>query len=121
MPNGTQRRYFVPRGSERGRHDSFRQKIQGEWAFRVYQGPTDPQSRLDAYNAATRELQDLVAHAAHEGISLRARGSSWSLSKVAVTDGQLIDTKALRLGFDLPPHHVPGGDATKLRFIECGA
>ena len=54
---------------------------------------------------------------------MRAHGSLWSLSTVAVTDGRLIDTTALRLAFEVPAdltNPVYTGDATKLRLIECG-
>lgn len=122
MPN--ERAFFIPRDTEQGRHQAFKQVLDGEYAFRVYQGATDPGARLDAYNAATAELQGLIAASIQDGKTLRARGSLWSLSPVAVTDGRLIDTKALRLGFDFPAGLVSptyAGDFRKLRFIECGA
>src|SRR5262249_15038672 len=55
--------------------------------------------------------------------TLRARGSLWSLSTAAVTDGRLIDTTALRVALEVPkaltiPQYA--GDAARLRFVECG-
>jgi len=121
MPS--QRRFFRPRDAEQGRHQSFRQALDGEYGFRLDRGGPPP---LERYNATTRELQEIVAECLRDGVTLRARGSLWSLSPVAVTDGRLIDTKALRQAFSLPPSLVEpgyaaaGGEADKLRFLECG-
>lgn len=118
MPN--ERRFFRPRPKETGRHQSFEQSLDGEYAFRIDQGG---RSMLDTYNAATKELQAIIKACVDDGKTLRARGSLWSLSPVAVTDGRLIDTKALRLAFTFSPSQTDpayDGDAAKLRFVECG-
>jgi hypothetical protein len=121
MPN--QRRFFRPRDAEQGRHQSFRQALDGEYGFRLDQGGQPP---LEGYNATTAELQAIIAESLRDRVTLRARGSLWSLSPVAVTDGRLIDTKALRQAFSLPASLVDpgytaaGGEGPKLRFIECG-
>jgi len=118
MPN--ERRFFRQRPKETGRHQSFDQALDGEYAFRLDQGG---QPMLDTYKAATKELQAIIKDSVDDGKTLRARGSLWSLSPVAVTDGRLIDTKALRLVFTFTQNHTDlayGGDATKLRFVECG-
>lgn len=118
MPN--ERRFFRQRPKETGRHQSFDQALDGEYAFRLDQGG---QPMLDTYKAATKELQAIIKDCVDDAKTLRARGSLWSLSPVAVTDGRLIDTKALRLVFTFTPNHTDpayGGDATKLRFVECG-
>jgi len=52
-----------------------------------------------------------------DGKSLRAHGALWPLSTVAVTDGRLIDTTALRAAFEVPgdlTNPAYGGDAAKL-------
>ena len=121
MPN--QRRFFRPREAEGGRHQSYRQVLDGEYGFRLDQGGQAP---LESYNAATQELQAIIAECLGDKMSVRARGSLWSLSSVAVTNGRLIDTKALRQAFSLPAELVDsrylaaGGEADHLRFIECG-
>jgi hypothetical protein len=121
MPNP--RRFFRPRAVEEGRHQAYRQAVDGEYAFRLDQGGQAP---LDGYNATTGELQAIIAECLRDGMTLRARGSLWSLSPVAVTDGRLIDTKALRQAFSLPGalvepgYSAAGGESDKLRFIECG-
>jgi hypothetical protein len=104
-----------------GRHQSYMQAIEGLHDFRVYHPPAN--ALLEAYNDVTEELQSMITHAIQTGKSLRAMGSSWSLSKVGVTDHELINTKNLRIGFTIPASHIsPGysGDHTRLRFLECG-
>jgi FAD/FMN-containing dehydrogenase len=103
------------------RHRSFAQPIEGLHDFSVHHPPVN--ALADAYNDVTEELQGIIAGAVQNGKSLRAMGSSWSLSKVGVTDHELINTKNLRIGFTVPANHVSpsyGGDPTGLRFFECG-
>lgn len=104
-----------------GRHQSYTQTIEGLHDFTVYHPPTN--ALLGAYNDVTGELQGIIARAVQNGKSLRAMGSSWSLSKVGVTAHELINTKSLRIGFTIPVSHISpgyGGDPTQLRFLECG-
>lgn len=118
MANG--RSFFRPKTKEVGRHGSFSQALDGEYAFRNDTGTKPP---IDTYNDATRELQGIIKTCIKDKKSLRARGSLWSLSTAAVTDGRLLDTTALRLAFTVPAAHVdPGytGNAARLRFVECG-
>lgn len=119
MPNG--RSYYRLRNTpEMGRHQAYQQTLEGEYAFRLDQGGKPP---FDTYNEATKELQNIIKRNIQDGKSLRARGSLWSLSTAAVTDGRLIDTKALRLVFEVPEALANSnytGDAAKLRFVECG-
>src|SRR5687768_5456264 len=124
MPNGdsstSDRSFFRPKTWETGRHESFEQALDGEYAFRIDRGGKPP---FDTYNQATKELQGIIQACVQDGKSLRAHGSLWSLSTVAVTDGRLVDSTALRLAFEVP-HALTdpayGGDSAKLRFIECG-
>ncbi len=123
MPNVPKRSYFAPMESWTGRHQTYKQKIEGQHSFQVYHPPSNPAARLQAYNAATKELQDLIGQAIQEQKTLRAYGSSWSLSKVAVSEHRLVSTKALRIRFTLPASQIStgyGGDRSKLRFLECG-
>ena len=117
MPNG--RRFFRQKAQEQGRHQSFTQALDGEYAFRNDPGTKPP---LETYNDATRELQDIVGECVQAGKKLRARGSLWSLSTAAVTDGRLLDATALRLAFRIPKALTVLGDAAtaRLRFVECG-
>ncbi|MEO5654458.1 MAG: FAD-binding protein [Nitrosospira sp.] len=126
MPNGRHenssngRIFFRPTILETGRHDSFRQTLEGEYVFRIDRGDKPP---FDTYNEATKALQDIIQACIRDGKSLRAHGSLWSLSTVAVTNGRLIDNTALRLAFEVPHALTDSGytgDAAKLRFVECG-
>lgn len=120
MPNGSGRSFFRPQALETGRHQSYEQALEGEYAFGIDRGGKPP---FETYNDATRELQGIIQTCIQDGTSLRAHGSLWSLSTVAVTGGRLIDTTALRLAFEVPSDLTgPAypGDAAKLRFVECG-
>ncbi|MCG8694563.1 MAG: hypothetical protein MI806_25435 [Minwuiales bacterium] len=123
MPNPPKRARFVPMESWTGRHQTYKQKIEGLHSFQVHHPPNNPAALLKAYNAATKELQGLIAQAVKEKKTLRAHGSSWSLSKVAVSEHRLLSTKALRIRFTLPASQISPNyahDRSKLRFLECG-
>lgn len=90
---------FTPRPMEQGRHLAYKQAMEGEYVFGVDRGNNPP---LETYNQATAELQGIIRTCVQEGKSLRAHGSLWSLSAVAVTAGKLIDNTALRLSFEVP-------------------
>ena len=118
MPNG--RRFFrKTKTQEQGRHQSFTQALDGEYAFRNDPGTKPP---LETYNDATKELQEIIGECLQDGKKLRARGSLWSLSTAAVTDGRLLDATALRLAFRIPKALTVLNDAgaARLRFVECG-
>ena len=120
MTNGNRRSIFTPRSMERGRHQAFEQAMEGEYVFGADRGGEPP---LETYNSATTELQGIIQACVQEGKSLRAHGSLWSLSTVAVTGGRLIDNTALRLSFEVPADLADpayAGEAAKLRFVECG-
>ena len=123
MPNTPKRSFFAPMDSWTGRHQTYTQKIEGQHAFQVFHPAGNPAALLEAYNSATKELQGLIAQAVQENKTLRAYGSSWSLSKVAVCEHRLVSTKALRIRFTMPASQVSAsyaGDRAKLRFLECG-
>ncbi len=123
MPNVPKRSTFSPKNSWVGRHQTFEQKIEGLYSFNVFRPASTADARLQTYNAATKELQATVAHAVKKKKELRAFGSSWSLSKVAVSKHWLLSNKALRVGFTLPASQVSAnyaGERDKLRFLECG-
>lgn len=110
---------FLQKGSWVNRHQSYEQTIEGYYSFS--QSPDGDE--LELYNGVTKELQDMIAEAIQTGKSLRAMGSSWSLSKVGVTEHRLINTKNLSLAFTLADRHLSpayAGDPTKLRFLETG-
>ena len=53
------------------------------------------------YRDTTKNFQWLMQYAIDNNIQLRALGNGWSFSEVAVCEGGLVDTKALRLSFNL--------------------
>lgn len=79
-----QRSSFKSQDSWTGRHQSYIQKIEGYHKFNVFQPPKG--ERLKEYNSVTKELQALIGRAVQKGKTLRAMGSSWSLSKVGMTN-----------------------------------
>ena len=116
----TKRSSFVQKDSWVSRHQSYEQNIEGYYNFS--QAPNG--DILEEYNRVTQELQDVIAEAVQTGKSLRAMGSSWSLSKVGVTEHRLINTKNLSLAFTLADRHISptyAGDPTKVRFLEAGS
>ncbi len=120
MTNGSRRSVFTPKPMEQGRHLAYKQAMEGEYVFGVDRGNSPP---LETYNQATAELQGIIQACVREGKLLRAHGSLWSLSTVAVTAGRLIDNTALRLSFEVPADLAEpayAGETAKLRFIECG-
>lgn len=81
------------------------------------------QSTLEAYNAMTAALQDLIAQALAANVRLRAAGAGWSLSEAAVTDGWLLNTQPLDFTFRLEPQVVSAEAQVRtpyLRFVQCG-
>lgn len=81
------------------------------------------QSTLEAYNAMTAALQDLITQALAANVRLRAAGAGWSLSEAAVTDGWLLNTQPLDFTFRLEPQVVSAEaqDRTpSLRLVQCG-
>ena len=114
------KKYFASKDSWENRHLSFKQKIEGYYDFDLYA----PNEGLKEYKLVSKEFQSIIAHAVQTRKTLRAMGSSWSLSKVGVTGHRLINTKKLRLGLTLPKKYTsssfPPGDPAMLRFFECG-
>ena len=120
MANG--RSFFRKKTQEQGRHQSYTQALDGEYAFDPNPAP-GAKAELKTYKDATKERRDIIGACVRDGKRLRARGSLWSLSTAAVTDGRLIDTTTLRLAFDVSKTLVDPaykGDVAKLRFVECG-
>jgi hypothetical protein len=120
MANG--RSFFRKKAQEQGRHQAYTQALDGEYAFDPNPNP-GAEPALQTYNDATKELQGIIKACLQDGKRLRARGSLWSLSTAAVTDGRLIDTTTLRLAFDVSPNLIDPaykGEVPKLRFVECG-
>ena len=105
-----------------GRHRAFKQPIEGYYKFDIVQPKKE--KRLAEYNRVTKELQGMIRQAVQEGKTLRAMGSSWSLSKVGITKDKLLNTKNLSLAFTIGARHISAQynkDHKKLRFLQTGA
>lgn len=67
----------------------------------LFGGP--PPRGFELLRHAADELGGLVREARDAGKRLRALGSGWALTDIAVTDGWLVNTKLLNACFDLSP------------------
>lgn len=104
-------------------HENFVHTFKNDCSFKL----TIPSSKSSTpYQDTTRNFQWLIQHALDNDIQLRALGNGWSFSEVAVCDGGIVDTKALRLTYNLknsfvaPAYLQNGGKAADLIFTECG-
>jgi len=110
---------FRDRDSWQGRHKSYRQPIEGYYYF----SEATAAPGLDEYNLVTQDLQSIIADAVQNSRSLRAMGSSWSLSTVGVARDRLINTKNLVLIFPISAETTAPaypGNPNDLRFVETG-
>ena len=114
---------IISRTGERqwiNRHETFEQEIDDL----VDLGNNDSGSVLDDYNDATLGIQLLIQEAIDNGQHIRAVGGEWSWTKVAATDGLLLNTKPLNLTFRISAASVSGNYAKTnddLYFAQCGA
>lgn len=80
----------------------------------------------ERYRKTTENMQWLIRFALDHKLRLRAMGSGWSLSKVAVAEHGIINTKGLTLKAQLTNSQVSGeflaagGDPANLLFAQCG-
>jgi FAD/FMN-containing dehydrogenase len=71
----------------------------------------------------TKALQGLIQEAIDDGQRLRALGNGWSFSRVAYTDGRLLNTLPLNWHFDISDASRAAayqGDPASLLFVQCG-
>lgn len=85
-----------------------------------------PTNSSNPYLDTTKNFQWLIEYAIENNIQLRAMGNGWSFSEVGICEGGLVDTKALRLSYNLknsfvaPEYLLKGKNAGDLFFAECG-
>lgn len=87
--------------------------------------PGGPQPRgFGLLKQAARDLDGLVQEARQSGKRIRALGSAWALTDIAVTDGWLINTKLLNGCFDISDRHFEDGYPEEKRsylvVAQCG-
>ena len=104
-------------------HENFVHTFKKDSSFKL----SIPSSQsANPYLDTTKNFQWLIQYAIQNNIQLRALGNGWSFSEVAVCEGGLVDTKALRLSFNLknsfvaPQYLRDGKSAGDLFFAECG-
>jgi hypothetical protein len=120
----------IPKWKWTNAHDNFTQKLKPDASFELTVSDTDFKQQFpgfwEKYNKTTQNIQWLIKYALQQKIRLRAVGSGWSLSKVAVSEDGLINTKKLTLKAELGPKYISpaylnnGGDPTNLLFSQCG-
>lgn len=102
-------------------HENFVHKFKKNCSFKL-----SIPSGADPYQATTKNFQWLIQYAIDNNIQLRAMGNGWSFSEVAICEGGLVDTKALRLtykikkSFTAPEYLQKGGNSGDLFFTQCG-
>ena len=105
-------------------HQNFTHSFAKNASFKLY----IPQSgsSTDKYRATTRNFMWLIRYAIEHGLQLRAMGNGWSFSEVAVCNGGMVDTKALRLSFSFrdsfvsPQYLSTGHSSADLFLVQCG-
>ncbi len=122
LPKGIE---ILPITSWENRHQNFTQKLTKNASFKIRNNHSLSKSS-EKYKATTKNIQWLIGHAIKNKIRLRAMGSGWSFSKVAVSEGGIIDTKSLRLSFSISKSYVSDtyldqeGIPENLFFTQCG-
>lgn len=103
------------------KHQNFTQTI--KLYYDIWNPPPPVTDGWADLKLTVAKLQSLMAQAAQDNVRLRAYGGTWSLSKAAVTDGRLINTKPLNWWFPLAARFVSPkytGSQSNLVFAQCG-
>lgn len=101
-------------------HWVFTQAIQGIYDLHNA-NPFDPGKSLDDYFFQVAEIQGLIQTLMNQKVRARALGAGWSFSKVAATDGYLLNPQFLKTWFPLGAQHVVSGVNNQNLFLfQCG-
>jgi len=101
------------------RHNTFTQKLDNLLEMRN----SETGNVTDDYNTMTKTVQDLIGKAIKAQVRIRALGGGWSFTKVAATEGWLLDTKQLNMKFTIgkaSTSNAYAGKHTDLLFAQCG-
>lgn len=109
-------------------HENFTQPLDEDQSFDMFLDDASWQAldQLTQYNKCTENFQWIIQQAMTINMNLRAMGSGWSFSKVAVSEDSIINTKRLRHKFALGPDNFDpdflahGGRPDNFRFLQCG-
>jgi hypothetical protein len=103
------------------KHENFTQRIAG--LYDVWNPSGSANRQIEAYNATTKALRELIGKTTKKRERIRALGSAWSISNAAATDGRLINTKPLNRLFRISGPSISKdytGDPDNLFFVQCG-
>ncbi len=106
-------------------HENFEHHFQKNTSFKLVL-PDSVQDSTTRYRMTTANFGWLIQNAIDKDFRLRAMGNGWSFSDVAVCEGGVVDTKALRLSFALKDSFVSaaylnsGKKSADLFFVQCG-
>src|SRR5438045_7809996 len=101
------------------RHETFRQPIDD--LLDISNGDTG--DILADYNATTRAIGELIDKAIQSGKTLHALGGGWSFTKVATTNGWMVNTKHLNMRFTISESNIAPdytGPHDQLLLAQCG-
>lgn len=109
-------------------HQNFTQPLDEDQSFDMFLDDPSFQNldQLSQYNKCTENFQWIIKHCLEKQLNVRAMGSGWSLSKAAVSEDALINTKRLRHKFLLGSENFDqeflsnGGKTEDYRFLQCG-
>lgn len=107
-------------------HENFEQRFAANASWQPNHKDVHGLSDSNLYKRATENLKWVIGQAIDNGYTLRAIGANWSLSKVAMCDGGMIQTKGLDLIFNIddslvaPSYTGSGKKSAGLKLVECG-
>lgn len=106
-------------------HRNFKARFKKNTSFSL-KNPSSVSKSADKYKLTTKNFQWLIQFGIDNNIQLRAMGNGWSFTEIAIPDGGVINTKSLRLSFNLKDNFVAdayrnaGGKAGDLFLAQCG-
>lgn len=120
----------IHKGKWSNAHINFTQRLKKDASFELTVSDLEFKAKYttfrEKYHKTTENLQWLIKYAIEKKLKLRAMGSGWSLSKIAVSEDGIINTKKLTLKAELTASQVSesyignGGDPGNLLFAQCG-
>lgn len=109
-------------------HQNFVQRLDDDQSFDLHLEAEEWEAltALEQYRLCTKNLQWIIRQALDRDTNIRATGSGWSLSKVAMSDDALVNTKRYRHKFTVAEAHflpaclAAGKRPEDYRFVQCG-
>ena len=101
------------------RHLTFKQPVDGLYDM----WNADHDDLIEGYNAMTAAVQDFIHSAIRDKTTVRALGAGWSWTRIAATDGRILNTKGLNQKFNISASSVSPrytGSPQHLLFAQCG-